>query len=227
MADPVLYNFSCIGRTKIIIHRNDVMSADKVQRWREERRQDKKILKGDDRYPCWTWKTYLYHDGECIVVPTANIGSALSRAGTQFSLNGSRKSLKAAAVSCIIFPHEYLRVIPAGKKAPIKMKDVIDIDDDAPFEEHIEPAAKLGILLDVRRVPIGQRQHVRVRPCLPPGWRVEGTFYNMQPYLIPEEQLKRLWTSIGEFEGLCDWRPGAPHHPGQHGKFETTISRAA
>lgn len=223
MPDPILYTFESLGRTRIIFHRNDVLAGDRVKAWRDDH---KKTPKGDDRYPPWTWKTYLYHDGECVVVPTGNVSAALGRAGVEFTLTGTRKTLKAAAVSCLLFPQESLRVYPAGKTTPIRMQDVIDIDDEAPFAEHVAPAAKLGFILDVQRVPIGKKQHVHVRPCLPPGWRITGTFYNVQPDRIPEEQLKKLWKNVGEFEGLCDWRPGAPNHPGHHGKFETTIARA-
>jgi hypothetical protein len=225
MASPIRYRVKLTGVTGLIMHRDDVTSADRIKVWREERKRDKKVLKGDDRYPSWCWKTYLYTDGANVAFPTDNLSSGLSKAGVQFSLGGGKKSLKEAAVSSIMFPDEYFDFAPAGHD-PIKVKTIVDdIDDDAEFEACIAPAMGLGIILDVKRASVGQSKHVRVRPRFAPGWTMEGAFINTNPDMIPEDQQQQLWQYFGEFVGIGDWRPSAPKKPGRHGKFTVEVTR--
>jgi len=220
--EPIKYHAKLTGITSAKMHRDDVPSADAVKAWRDAHKKD--IGRGDDRFPSWTWKTYLYHDGTHVTVPTDNIVACLRNVGSLFSLGGGQKTLKSASVSCLSFPTEHWRLIPAGKTEPILIADCNAIDDRLPFAAHAEPAAKLGMILDVRRVSVGQSKHVRARPCFPTGWTTDGEFYNLRPDLIPEEQLRKFWVAAGEFAGLLDWRPSSDS-PGWHGKFTVELSR--
>jgi len=220
--EPVKYRVKLTGITSAKMHRDDILAGDTVKQWRSTH---KDAPKGDDRFPSWTWKTYLYSDGTHVVTPTDNIIASLRKAGSLFSLGTGKKTLKGAAASCFAFPTANWRMVPAGKEEPILLADCDAIDDRMPFEKHIEPAARLGMILDLHRVSVTPTsKHVRVRPCFPAGWTVEGEFYNLKPGLIPEDQLRKFWTAAGEFSGLFDWRPSA-RSPGWHGKYTAELSR--
>lgn len=215
------------ARASMIMHWDSVRNADLVKRWREDHKRDKAVLKGDDRYPSWTWKTYLYigETDRVVCIPTPNIQSCLMKGGVEFDLKGSkRKSLKAATQSMLRFEEPELPLHlshPKGKV--VTYEDIQSIDDGMSFEEQSAAAADLGIILDVRRVPVGQSKHIRTRPKFSAGWWVKGTLVNLYPDKIPDEQIVQLFDYCGKFVGLGDWRPSSPKTPGPHGQFDSSI----
>jgi hypothetical protein len=215
------FKFKLVGVTSVFIHQDDVRDADRVSQWRKLP-QNKSVAHGDDRFPSWTWKTYLYSDGERVCIPSANLMAALRKGGAEFSLQGSRKSLKAASQSCIRIIDEFLPISThAGNFVTTEQID--KIGDDLGFEGHATAAEKLKFVLDCRRATMGTSKHVRVRPKFLPGWSVSGEGIVTDGAKIPLEQLASLFGHIGDYVGIGDWRPGAPKSPGTHGRFSAEV----
>lgn len=215
------YGFKLTGNpTSLLVHQDDVPSSDKLT---EARKQlGKRQIKGDDRCPAWTWKTYLYSDGKHIVLPAANLGACLMKGGAEFPVPGKRmQTLKTKVPACLRFVDEYLPICVNGK--PITVEQIDAIDNDAPFEEHEKAVAKLGFVIDVRRVTIGQAKHIRCRPKFLPGWTVSGTLMNANEDMIPDDVLHMLLDYCGDYVGLGDWRPSSPKKPGPHGRFKVEL----
>jgi len=209
------------GITSLFLHQDAVLETDRVQAWRKDPK-NKASAKGDDRFPPWTWRTYLYVDGADIVLPAMNITAMLSKGGTDFSLQGSRKSLKAAAASLIVLT-DVSFPLSTHKGKPLQIADINAIDPDMPFEDQIIAVEKLGFVIDVRRVTIGTSKHIRCRPRLLPGWTCTIRGQVIDENKIPKAELGRLFEYCGTVVGLGDWRPGAPKKPGPHGKFVAKV----
>lgn len=212
------------GPTSMLMHADDVEAADKLSAVRARQKSDKKTsVKGDDRSPAWSWKTYLYADEGSIVLPTANLQTAMMKAGAEFKLD-ARKSLKSATMSMLRFDQVGWPIFVDAKRA-LTTKQIDSIADDDPFEEHSKAALAMGFILDVRRATVGQSKHVRVRPKFAPGWWCEGVIANTNPELMSEDTLRRLLEYCGDMVGLGDWRPSSPKKPGPHGRFTIEMKK--
>lgn len=212
------------GPTSMLMHADDVEAADKLRAVRDGQKANKKAsVSGDDRSPAWSWKTYLYADGGNIIVPTANIQTAMMKAGAEFKLD-KRKSLKGATMSLLRFEDIGWPLYVDAKRA-LTTKQIDSIDDEDPFEEHAKAALGMGFILDVRRAAVGMSKHVRVRPKFAPGWWCEGTMMNTNPELVSEDTLRKLLTYCGDMVGIGDWRPSSPKKPGPHGRFTIELKK--
>lgn len=213
------------GPTSMIMHADDVTAADTLSKARGELKSKKlKSTAGDDRTPPWSWKTYLYTDGGHVVIPTQNLQTCIMKGGAEFSMPGSKKgkTLKSVAMTALRFDDAaWVLHLDGGGVVPSAKLDKIVSDD---FEDHLAAAIKLGFVLDVRRVTIGQSKNVRVRPRFSAGWWIEGTVTNTQPDLINAKSLQAVLTYCGDMVGLGDWRPSAPKKPGPHGKFVAEVT---
>lgn len=209
------------GPTSLLMHLDDVEAADAVKAWRSDPK-NKHVPKGDDRYPVWTWKTYLYHDGQHVALPTSSIMACIRQGGVNFDLGGSRKTLKAATQSYVRFEQEFLKIKTHDGRL-VALKDIDKISDTEAFSHHKTEVGKLGFLLKMGRAKIGATKHNRVRPMFPPGWSMEGTVLITDEEKIPVNQFKNLLNLCGELVGLCDWRPGAPKSPGVYGRFTVKV----
>ena len=58
------------------MHQDDVELGDELKEWRKDPANSNLSTPGDDRTPPWTWKSYIYNDGDVIGVNTAMILSA-------------------------------------------------------------------------------------------------------------------------------------------------------
>jgi hypothetical protein len=218
------YKIKFTGITSLLMHRDDVDAADRVAAFRKDP-ANKKGAKGDDRWPIWTWKTYLYDDGEHVVIPSFALMAMLRKGGSDFKIEGKgNKTLKAASQTCIRFTEESFKLHNfKNKLLPI---DKVNKITSEVYTDHQSAAGKLGIILDKRRVTIpgGTSKHVRVRPKWCPGWWFEATAVVIDTTLIPKETFCKLVQLCGMYAGLLDWRPGAPKSPGSHGVFEAEIT---
>ena len=217
------YTVTLEGKTSLFMHQDDVSAADKVEKWKMDP-SHRSTKKGDDRFPVWTWKTFLYSDGKQIAIPTANISAALRKAGAEFAMAGAkRKTLKSATQVLIAHMSEYSELIPYGRKTPIQNKEIAEISDDKDFEEHAERVEKLGgVMLDVRRATIGKAKHVRVRPKFLPGYKIISNISLLDETRLDKKVLADIFAWAGVYVGIGDWRPSAPQSPGPHGTFSVS-----
>lgn len=100
-----------------------------------------------------------------------------------------------------------------GKPIPLS---AIDELRELPFDQQTERAAKLGILLNVKRAKVGMAKHVRVRPQFD-DWSLQGSFQVLAKELT-DEVLEQIFAMAGTYKGLGDWRPGS-RKPGRFGIF--------
>lgn len=211
--------FKISGQSPLLMHLDDVEAADEVRLYRTNpdnaAKQDSPS--GDDRFPTWTWQTYLYHDGERVAWPSANLMSCLRAAGAQVRTGKGTKSFKAATQSVLCPSEPFFAFAHNGKV--IEMSDVLAFRDDT-FSAHKKGAEALGFTLDVRRAAVGQRKHVRVRPRFDGVWTVTGELLVLQPEIVP--QLETIFRIAGDI-GIGDWRPGSPKSPGPFGRFTAEL----
>lgn len=215
----MLYDYELTGVTPLLVHADDVEASDALKNWRDDPANRELSVRGDDRSPPWTWITYLYSDGVSLTIPTANLMTALRKAGGQIILkkNTTFKSLSQQAISPTT---EHMPILVKGK--PIPWDKVQAIDGD--FTEHMAAAKALGFRLFSKRAPIGQGgKHVRTRARFD-EWKVRGTM-NVSHQAITPEILQQLFDLAGTIAGLCDWRPGSPKSPGPFGTFTATLKR--
>ena len=207
------------GTMPLLMHASNVLAEDEVRDFRKD--PDNKGAKGDDRHPAWTWQTYLYSDGEHIVIPADNICKSLMGAGAQYKIPGSKKTFKALSQSGIIPDTPTFKLLIKGK--PVPMAD-IEQHRDQPFPQQLELARALGFDLDVRRLKVGTSKHVRVRPLFSAGWTCSGSFSIIDDAL-DDAMLNSLFSMAGQRYGIGDSRPGGPT-PGQYGTYQAVISAA-
>lgn len=211
--------FELSGITPLLMHADDVESADLLASWRKDPANKGLSKSGDDRSPAWTWKTYLYGDGAHICMPSDNIMTCMREAGAAVILKG-KTTYKSLTQSGMMVEELNAKLLVDGKQVPMDSIDAID--DRAEFQEHEEAVRSLGFELFTKRAKIGQAKHIRVRPRFN-SWSVEGTLL-----VVDEENLKlpviqQIFEIGGSLKGLGDWRPSSPSKPGRFGQFKVRL----
>jgi hypothetical protein len=173
---------------------------------------------GDDRHPADRWKSYLYLNGEQVVMPQQNILASLLKVGSAISIGG-KKTLKAASQGVLIDEIQ-IPFLAGGKK--IARKDVEEIEgtfnDQRALFEKLAP----GLGIQVAPCRVNGKRHIRTRPMFA-EWSLVADFTIADSDLtLP--RLKELFSLAGIKAGLGDWRPGSPSKPGPYGRFEAQIS---
>ncbi len=220
VSDLRKYQVRLEGTTPLIMHADDLAQQARIEAWRTEPRNKNLSVAGDDRSPPWTWQTYLYNDGEVIILPEVNLRSCLMEAGKKCPKAKGRGagSLKVEAVAGILFDTPFLPFLVKGKH--VRMEDILKIDSIR-FEDHIPAAQSLGFDLLAKRATVGQSKHVRVRPIFR-NWSTEFSITVVSD-VLSKDKIVRIWEVAGSLVGLCDWRPGAKKSPGPYGQFKATI----
>lgn len=211
------FSFRLVGHQPLLMHADDIWQADELDSWRKDPANKNQSRSGDDRSPAWTWQTYLYHDGETVVMPSSNIMVALRTAGTKIILKG-KKTYKELTQSGLLIDSEYCKFFCNGKAVP--MSKVVAMRDKS-FSEQSKAVQKLGFSLFAKRARIGQSKHVRVRPRFN-EWSVEGEI-DVISEDIKDDVLVQIFDLAGNC-GLCDWRP-ACKTPGPFGMFQSELKR--
>lgn len=216
------YKFTLNWLSKLFMHHDNLDGATEVQNWWRDPKNKGISVKGDDRSPAWTWKTYLYINPDTlkIAIPSANLQSCLAAAGTHFS--SGRSSLKKTVAAGVLVKDEYLRFTVKGKE--ISSEPIITTKEGCSndFDAHKSLAARLGFALHAKRAKIpGGKKNVRVRPVFE-NWQVTGQVETMLND-ITTPILRDLFTLAGQRIGLGDWRPGSPCSPGQYGRFTAIV----
>ncbi len=105
---------------------------------------------------------------------------------------------------------------------PIPNSAIEEVARKKDFSDHEAISIAMGFELFVKRAPVGQSKHVRVRPRFN-NWKIVGTLVVGMDE-ISNDVLAKLFELAGNFAGLCDWRPSSPKSPGSFGRFETTLT---
>lgn len=218
-------SFELVGVTKLLMHADNVVEADRLDKWRKDPKNRSVSKAGDDRSPAWTWKTYLYHDTENVAIPTQNFMTCLRQAATKKIMR--RQTTYKEASQASIFPtSEYLTFYVGVESQKgveyrqIPLAKINAIDDDAPYDEHLHAARALGFDLMAKRACIVRAKHVRVRPAFA-RWKVCGSVTVTDEATITPGVLEELLALAGNV-GLGDWRPGCKT-PGNYGMFEARL----
>ena len=212
-------SFQLVGQTPLLMAADNVEAADRLAAWLAEPANRALVKPGDDRTPPWTWMNRIYSNGEHLTIPSNCLIAALRGAGAQLRLKGA-KTFKASASSGIVPDSDYLKLTVAGQQ--IRVADLLAFQD-RPFTEHVENCRKLGFDLHVRRIPVADSKHVRVRPKFD-KWVVGGTAFVTAKELT-FEVIKQLFDLAGTTQGLLDFRPSAKRCPGNYGIFTATVKK--
>ena len=215
------YTFTLTGTTPLIMHRDDVEAADMVTAARKDK-ASKDQPRGDDRFPAWSWQTYLYDDGELVCLPSDNIRAALCKAGASIPIPKGRngKTFKAATQSGIILTRESNAFFTGGEEVAIADCRALWDED---FTDQANAVRDLGFRLLLKRAAVGQSKHVRVRPIFD-EWSCEGEVVVTAPE-ITKSILQELFDVAG-IGGIGDWRPSSSKKPGHHGQFSAKVKKA-
>lgn len=210
------YEFELKSATACLIHADDVDASDELMAWRKDPSNKNMSVPGDDRSPGWTWQTYLYTDGENLVMPSGNIMVCLRQAGATMILK-RQKTYKEITQSGMVIEQEFCDFFSNGKQISIAP---IEAMRDEPYKVQADAVEKMGFRLFAKRARVGQSKHVRVRPRFD-DWAVRGTIRVMKEAELTKDVLSQLFDIAGTV-GLCDWRPGCKT-PGSYGMFTATV----
>jgi len=218
------YAVTITGRNPLLMHHDNIEWADEMAEWRTVPENRKGSKAGDDRSPAWRWLGALYHDGERIGIPAANVMRAIMEGGALVPVPGGRsgKTFRSQTQSGMqsVEPFWPLRI----DDEEIRWADIAPLAGESKFITQKNRVRDLGFGLLVKRAKIGATKHVRVRPMFAPGWTISGAL------LVWDEQidaraLQTILAYAGQYKGLGDWRPGS-RTPGPYGTFEVELSAA-
>lgn len=213
-------SFELTGKNPLLMHWDNIEGGDELKSWRQAPENKNQSTPGDDRSPPWTWTTYLYTDGENVVMPQDNIMASLMSGGAQVILK-KQKTYKELSQSGVLIESENCEFMFGSDNRMLPMHAVETIRDQ-PFTRHMEFAADNGFRLFCKRAKIGQAKHVRVRPRFE-SWAVRGTLL-VNTNDLPFETLELIFGYAGR-AGLGDWRPSSPKRPGPYGMYEAKLKQ--
>lgn len=216
-------SFTLTGDTPLLMHCDNIEAADAMEAWRKDPSNKNKSKAGDDRSPPWTWRTYLYTDGEHVVIPSENLMVSLRQAGAQIILK-KQKTFKELSQSGMYVNSEYLDFAVNGNRIPIGQFDwrtAYANGDDVAFLDEMAAAEKAGFRLFPKRAKVGQSKHIRVRPRFE-TWQASGKLTVLASELT-FEVLQQMFAIAGR-GGMCDWR-AAGRTPGPYGLFEAKLKQ--
>lgn len=219
MATVRRYDFELTGTTPLLMHRDSIEGCDLLSEWRKDKANRNSSVAGDDRSPPWSWQTYLYEDGEKLVMPFENLMASIRKAAATMILK-KQKTFKEISQSGIRSAVEYFDFYSAGK--PVLLEHIHALKDK-PFAEQAEGVKKYGFTLFCKRATInGKSKNIRVRPRFN-SWGVKGTLHIVADE-ITGDRLQELLSAAGDV-GLGDWRPGCKT-PGVYGIFSAKVKLA-
>jgi len=214
------YKVTLTGNTPLLMHQDNIEWADFLDEWKDDPANKKGSKKGDDRSPAWRWLGCVYHDGQRVGIPAANIMRSLMEGGAMVPVPGGKmgKTFKAQTQSGM------MSVEPLWVLSPeVSWADLDALKAKEKFAEHKAAAKALGFELLVKRAKIGTNKHVRVRPLFS-QWALRGTLAVWDDQ-IDSKALGQILEYAGQYKGLGDWRPGGKT-PGPYGTFDATITEA-
>lgn len=214
------YAVTLTGKTPLLLHADNIEWQDRLKLYDATPEAKKVKVAGDDRSPAWRWLGSLYHDGKSITVPSDNLMRCMLEGGALVPVPGGRsgKTFKAQTQSGAAVKEPHWSILVNGKS--VDVRPFLKLTKEMDFDKHQELAQKNGFVLSIKRAKIGQSKHVRVRPRFD-EWVLKGTLMVWDDQLTLNV-LRDIWSSAGEFKGLCDWRPSSKT-PGVYGTFTAQI----
>lgn len=217
------YEIVLTGKTPLLLHADNIDFADQLQRWREDPKNKKFSVKGDDRTPAFAWLGCLYeHDG-LLAMPSDNIMRCIMEGGTSVLVPGGKmgKTFKAQTQSGMMTSEPAWAIEVDGSH--IEAPPLFELQAETNFDEHKQAVIERGFTLFVKRARIGTQKHVRVRPKFH-RWTLRGRI-DVWDEQITLDALRSILEFAGDYKGLGDWRPSS-RTPGPHGRFDVTITKA-
>lgn len=216
------YRITLEGLTPLLMHRDNLIYAEKLNAWRKAPDNKANSVNGDDRSPAWTWIGYVYHDGHILGVDSDNIMTMLREGGVKVSTGKGKETYKKQTQSGIMIDQQQWPIETGGQTVDIEPLQALIGELD--FVKHIETAESLGFELSVKRAKVGQNKHVRVRPMFR-TWKLQGSLTVLDEEVsgITSGVLETILNQAGALCGLCDWRPSSPRSSGRFGKFAPTV----
>lgn len=216
------YIVNCTGLTPLLMHSDDVEWSDSIKAWRDDPANKRFKVAGDDRSPAWTWIGYLWHDGTVVGIPAEAIGKGVMKAGARVPVPGGKngRTFKEQTQSGMAIVSPLAPLVVRGKQ--IKIDDLRPYTTEMKFSEHVDAAKALGFGLSIKRAPVGQSKHVRVRP------RFDDWAFSVAVEVWDEQITDDILTSIFSIAGglgVGDWRPSAPKSPGPYGRYAVEVKR--
>ena len=204
------------GLTPLILHKDDVDWADRMEEWKADPDNKKNSKAGDDRTPAWRWIGCLYHDGEHLGISGDNISKCLMEGGAMVPTGKGQKTFKAQTQSGMKVNDLYTPLLVNGKEIPFEpVKALMDVKA---FPDHIQAVQKMGFRLMAKRAKVASNKHIRVRPVFD-EWAL-GISLSVWDDQLTSGVLETILKFSGTYKGLGDWRPSSPKSPGSYGMFE-------
>ena len=216
------YLITITGNTPLLMHYDNIEWADFMDDWKNDPANKKNSKAGDDRTPPWRWIGCVYHDGEFVGIPQANIMRSLMEGGLMVPVPGGKggKTFKAQTQSGMMSMDQFWRLTTAQGNT-ISWSDIERMKDIQQFSWHKTEVAKLGFDLMIKRAKIGTSKHIRVRPIFDAGWKLTGRLAVWDDQ-ITEDVLRKIIEYAGQYKGIGDWRPGGKT-PGPYGMYSAEI----
>ena len=210
------------ARMPLLMHADNIEFADAMEAWKNDPLNRDLSKAGDDRTPPYRWIGCLNYDepdtGK-VTIPSEYIMRCMMAGAAQVPTGKGKSTFKSQSQSGIISTEFHWQFLNNGK--PILMKDIRKLEKLPTFKEHSDAARDLGFSLFMKRVKIGDRKHIRVRPRFD-EWSGSGELTVIDDS-ITNKILESILDIAGRLKGLGDWRPGAPKSPGPFGTFNAKI----
>lgn len=216
------YSVTIEGKTPLLMHYDNIEWADRMEAWKKDPRNKAASKPGDDRTPPFRWLGSMYHDGQRVVIPSDNVMASLMRGGARLPTGKGQKTFKAQTQSGIMAPDLYWTVTIDGKEVPVHGLLATGFESVS-WEEWNAMVAALGFMLFVKRAPVGNSKHIRVRPRFN-KWTANGSLI-VTDEAITQDVLQQIGDQSGQFAGIGDWRPGSKT-PGPYGMFTFRVEKA-
>lgn len=210
------------GKMPLLMHADNIAWADAMEEWKNDASNKQKSKAGDDRTPPYRWHGCLNYDDPLkgkVTLPSEYIMRCVMDGAAQVPTGKGRGTFKSQSQSGMISQDFHWDFFNNGK--PVLMADIQKTRNLRTFKEHIEAANDLGFSLFVKRVKIGDKKHIRVRPRFD-NWSATGALVIIDE-AISDKILGKFWDISGRLKGLGDWRPSAPKSPGPFGTFMAKI----
>jgi hypothetical protein len=215
------YNVKLTGVSGLLMHFDNIQWADDMKKWETDSENKKNSVAGDDRTPAFRWLGCLYHDSKLIGIPSDNLMTAIREGGVKVPTGKRGGSFKKQSQSGILVDQQLWPIVTS--KGTVSWPACAALLAEKDFEKHQKTALDLGFELFVRRVVIGTKKHIRVRPRFE-SWSIEGSV-TVTDETITQSVLQRIFDCAGTYCGLCDWRPSAKMAPGPFGRFTAEVSK--
>lgn len=137
------YEVTLNGRTPLLMHADNIEAQDELKLWQVE--NPEKGVKGDDRYPAWTWITRISTDftGQYVAITQPSLVAMIRDASKQILLKsiepggGSQKRATECAMSNIVVQQDGILIVNGNPISYDTLQCIAQMDeaDDESIEQ--------------------------------------------------------------------------------------------